>query len=65
MYPEAGERIEGIGRYGEILGPIEESIKEDVAFLRKSPFVKPGTSIVGLKYDVFSGSLEVMESWTR
>jgi carbonic anhydrase len=63
--PEAGEQIEGIKRYGEILGPIEESIKEDVAFLRKSPFVKKGTAIVGLKYDVFKGTLEEIESFVR
>ncbi len=63
--PEGGDEIEGIKRYGEILGSIDDSIKEDVAQLRKSPFIAKGTAIVGLKYDVFTGKLEEMESWTR
>lgn len=63
--PDAGKEIEGIERYGEITGAIEESIKEDVALLRASPFVKAGTIIVGAKYDVFTGELEEMERWTR
>jgi carbonic anhydrase len=34
---------------------IEESVKEDVEHLRSSPFILPGTSIVGLKMDTFTG----------
>jgi carbonic anhydrase len=30
-------------------------LKEDVAFLRDSPFIQPGTWIVGLKYDIATG----------
>lgn len=63
--PDAGEDIEGIKRYGEIIGPIEGSIKEDVALLRSSPFIKKGVQIVGLKYDVFSGKLEEIERHIR
>ncbi|KAH6608572.1 hypothetical protein Trco_001918 [Trichoderma cornu-damae] len=41
-------------KYGEIVGPL----KEDVALLSSSPFVTPGTTIVGLKYDIFTGVIE-------
>lgn len=39
---------------------IEESVKEDVAFLKASPFLKPGTHIVGLKYDIMTGVVETL-----
>ncbi|EGR51433.1 uncharacterized protein TRIREDRAFT_104318 [Trichoderma reesei QM6a] len=42
-------------KFGEITGSIEESVKEDVEHLRSSPFILPGTSIVGLKMDTFTG----------
>lgn len=34
---------------------IEPSIEEDVEILRSSPFVQPGTRIVGLLYDITKG----------
>lgn len=34
---------------------IEESVEEDVALLSSSPFILPGTVIVGLKLDIFTG----------
>lgn len=34
---------------------IEESVEEDVEHLLFSPFIQPGTSIVGLKMDTFTG----------
>ena len=44
---------------------IEDSVKHDVAVLMGTPLIKPGTQIVGLKYDIFSGLLEVVEEGTR
>lgn len=34
---------------------IEDSVKEDVALVSSSPFIRPGTTIVGLKLDIFTG----------
>ncbi|KAJ5831918.1 hypothetical protein N7474_000229 [Penicillium riverlandense] len=48
-------------KYGEIVGTIEESLREDVALLRTSPLVKPGTWIVGLKYDTGTGVVTQIE----
>ncbi|KAF2647318.1 carbonic anhydrase [Lophiostoma macrostomum CBS 122681] len=42
-------------KYGEIVGSIEESLEEDVGFLGASPFIRPGTRIVGLKHDINTG----------
>ncbi|KAL7793097.1 carbonic anhydrase [Trichoderma ceciliae] len=42
-------------KYGEIVGSIEDSVKEDVDLLSSSPFILPGTSVVGLKLDIFTG----------
>ncbi|KAF2486029.1 carbonic anhydrase [Neohortaea acidophila] len=47
-------------KYGEMLGPPEDSIREDVTLLRNSPFVRKETQIVGVKYDVFKGTVEVI-----
>ncbi len=43
---------------------IEESVKEDVVFLKSSPFIQPGTRIVGLKYDINSGIVTQVEEAT-
>lgn len=48
-------------KYGEILGSVEETIKEDVALLKASPFITPGTRIIGLKYDIMTGVAETLE----
>ncbi len=37
---------------------IQESISKDVSLLAGSPFVTPGTQIVGLKLDIKSGIVE-------
>ncbi|PNP46740.1 hypothetical protein TGAMA5MH_01691 [Trichoderma gamsii] len=42
-------------KYGEITGSIEDSVKEDVELVSSSPFIRPGTTIVGLKLDIFTG----------
>ncbi|KAK1241384.1 hypothetical protein MKX08_001358 [Trichoderma sp. CBMAI-0020] len=42
-------------KYGEITGSIEDSVKEDVDLVFASPFIRPGTTIVGLKLDIFTG----------
>lgn len=34
---------------------IEDSVKEDVNLISSSPFIRPGTTIVGLKLDIFTG----------
>lgn len=40
---------------------IEDSVREDVAILRSSPFVAKGTPLVGMKYDVETGEVTVVE----
>ncbi|KAL7809705.1 carbonic anhydrase [Trichoderma aethiopicum] len=52
--PQEKETINAT-KFGEITGSIEESVEEDVENLRSSPFILPGTSIVGLKMDTFTG----------
>ncbi|PTB66914.1 carbonic anhydrase [Trichoderma citrinoviride] len=52
--PQEKETINAT-KYGEITGSIEDSVKEDVEHLRSSPFILPGTLIVGLKMDTFTG----------
>jgi len=42
---------------GAIEHGVEQSIKEDVQFLRNHPLVMKDTTIVGLQYDTFSGAL--------
>jgi carbonic anhydrase len=36
---------------------IEDSIREDIALIRASPLIKKTTQIVGLKYDIHTGTL--------
>lgn len=43
-----------------ILSSIEDSVREDVAMLKASPFINKETQIVGLKYDIFTGELSVV-----
>lgn len=40
---------------------IEESVGEDVAYLKASPFIKKDTQIIGLKYDIETGILSEVE----
>lgn len=40
---------------------IEDSVREDVAILRSSPFITKGTSLIGMKYDVETGKVTVVE----
>ena len=40
---------------------VEESVSEDVALLKASPFIKPGTRIIGFKYDIMTGVAEKLE----
>jgi carbonic anhydrase len=44
-----------------LLPRIEDSVREDVAALRESPFIKSGTQIVGLAYDVETGKVHMVE----
>ncbi|KAH8648620.1 carbonic anhydrase [Xylariales sp. PMI_506] len=48
-------------KYGEIKESVEQSIEQDVAFLAASPFVTPGTMIVGLKFDISTGIANEVE----
>jgi carbonic anhydrase len=74
--PQEKDTIESM-KFGEITKPyvtsldlamnandpsrIEETVKEDVAILRASPFVRQDVQIVGLKWDTFTGALSVVE----
>jgi carbonic anhydrase len=40
---------------------IEESLREDVALLKASPFIRKDTQIVGLKYDIKTGVLSQVD----
>jgi len=44
---------------------VDESVREDVALLEAEPLVKPGTSIIGLTYDVASGKLREVAKATK
>jgi len=47
--------------FGEIVGgDVEESVREDVEFLRTSPFVKKELKIHGYVIDIISGKLETV-----
>ncbi|KAK0860464.1 hypothetical protein LTR02_009857 [Friedmanniomyces endolithicus] len=46
--------------FGEIKGSIEESVIEDLEILRASPWIKKSTQLIGLKYDIDTGKLEVV-----
>jgi carbonic anhydrase len=41
---------------------IEESIREDVAFLKASPFIRKDSQIVGLKYNIMTGELSEVDT---
>ncbi|KAK3117104.1 hypothetical protein LTR53_001833 [Teratosphaeriaceae sp. CCFEE 6253] len=58
--PEAKEDIEGRS-FGEISGSIEDSVKEDIALLKASPLIKNSTNLLGLKYDIDTGVLSVVD----
>ncbi|KAK4959079.1 hypothetical protein LTR10_003878 [Elasticomyces elasticus] len=59
--PEASQSIEA-SSFGEITGSIEESVKEDLALLKASPLIKKSTLLLGMKYDIETGVLTVVES---
>ena len=44
---------------------IQESLDEDVGLLAGSPFITPGTQIVGLKLDIKSGIVEEISRAVR
>jgi len=54
--PEQKAVIEAM-EIGAIEHGIDQSIKEDVEFLKTHPLLMKDTTVVGLKYDTFSGSL--------
>ena len=39
-------------------------MREDVALLAASPFIRPGTQIVGLKYDINTGVVTQVDEAT-
>jgi carbonic anhydrase len=40
---------------------IEESVREDVALLRASSWISKDIQIIGLKYDISTGELSIVE----
>ncbi|KAF2498717.1 carbonic anhydrase [Lophium mytilinum] len=58
--PEEKESIEA-SKFGEITSSLEESIREDIGILRASPLIKKSTQIVGVKYDISTGVLSVVD----
>ncbi|KAH7408779.1 carbonic anhydrase [Phaeosphaeria sp. MPI-PUGE-AT-0046c] len=54
--PEGEKRIKE-SQFGEITG----SLREDVAFLKASPFIRKDTQIFGLKYDIKTGVLSQVD----
>jgi len=54
--PDARELVEKTS-FDLIAGSIEESIVDDVAFLKKSPFIDPKTQVIGLLWDINTGKL--------
>ncbi|KAK5682557.1 hypothetical protein LTS10_005685 [Elasticomyces elasticus] len=59
--PEASQSIEA-SSFGEIAGSIEESIQHDLALLKASPLIKNTTLLLGMKYDIETGVLTVVET---
>ncbi|OCK74953.1 carbonic anhydrase [Lepidopterella palustris CBS 459.81] len=57
--PELSEEIDGM-QFGEITD-VDESIREDVAFLRKSPLLSRDLDILGYSLDMHSGRLTEVE----
>ena len=45
-------------------GDLEQSVKEDVAFLKESPFVLPETVITGWVYEVETGKVSSLRLFT-
>jgi carbonic anhydrase len=61
LAPSDKDKIEA-QKFGEIKGSVEESVREDVALLKASEWIRKDTQIVGLKYDISTGELsEVSE----
>jgi carbonic anhydrase len=58
--PNEKDNIETV-KFGGITNGIETSVKEDVALLRASPWIRPGTQIVGLTYNIDDGLLSDIE----
>ncbi|KAF2670637.1 carbonic anhydrase [Microthyrium microscopicum] len=54
--PEKEEAISSM-KFGEI----KNSVREDLELLRASPYINKDTQIVGLKYDINTGELSVVE----
>lgn len=54
--PQDKENIEA-AKFGGITASIEDSVREDVALLKASAWIRPNTQIVGLKYDISTGLL--------
>lgn len=50
-----------VARHSNNRHSIEESIREDVAFLKASPLIKDDTQIIGLAYDTATGALTEVE----
>jgi len=45
-----------------ILDSLEESVKEDVLFLRAHPLIRETTTISGMIYDIESGKVSKIEA---
>jgi carbonic anhydrase len=41
---------------------MEESVREDIALLKASPWIRKDVQIVGLKYDINTGVLSEVDS---
>lgn len=50
-----------ITRHSNNRHSIEESIREDIEFLKASPLIKDDTQIIGLAYDTATGALTEVE----
>jgi hypothetical protein len=59
------EIVRNVGREGRancVCNRFEETVMEDLAFLRDSKWIRNGTKLIGLKYDTHAGVLhEVQE----
>jgi carbonic anhydrase len=45
----------------DALYSVEDSVREDVALLRASSWISKDTQIIGLKYDISTGELFIVE----
>jgi len=59
--PAAKDAIKAI-EIGSITKPIEETLRDDIKFLRASPLIMKDTRIVGLKYEIETGLLTQVET---